>query len=83
MVANVSDREHLESYKKHKFYHIPAKRLSNVKLGVEYIAFYQSKKSFGDSAGIYYYGKIKEIKRYKRKECVEIPKEREQMKKNI
>lgn len=32
--------------------------------------------SFEDSAGIRYYGKIKEIKRYKRKECVEIPKGR-------
>lgn len=76
MVANVSDREHLEAYKKYKFYHVPAKRLSNVRLGVEYIAFYQSKNSFGDSAGIHYYGKIKEIKRYKRKECIAIPKGR-------
>lgn len=73
MVVNVSDMEHLEAYKKYKFYHIPAKRLNNVRLGVEYIAFYQSKNNFRNFAGIRYYGRIKEIKRYKRNECTEIP----------
>ncbi|MCT8977900.1 restriction endonuclease-like protein [Clostridium sp. CX1] len=72
MVANVSDREHLKVYIKDKFYHIPAKVLSNVRLGVEYIAFYQSKNYFGDNSGVYYYGKIKEIGRYKRKDCAEL-----------
>lgn len=43
MVVNVKDKNHLDSYLKNKFYHIPIKRLSNVRLGVEYLAFYQSK----------------------------------------
>lgn len=30
-----------EEFKKHKFYHILAKKLSNVRLSIEYIAFYQ------------------------------------------
>jgi uncharacterized protein len=37
------------------------------------LAFYQSKKSFGDYSEIYYYAKIKDYYKYKRKECKEIP----------
>ncbi|MDP4145789.1 MAG: restriction endonuclease-like protein [Bacillota bacterium] len=73
MVVNVKDKEHFKSYYENAFYHIPASRLKDVKLGVEYLAFYQSKNSFGSDAGIRYYGKIKEIYKYKRKECLEIP----------
>lgn len=73
MVAIVPDERHLEAYIEHKFYHIPVKTLANVRVGVEYIAFYQSDTGFKDAAGIKYYGKIKEIRRYKRGECTEIP----------
>lgn len=73
MVVNVKDSKHLKAYKENQFYHIPAKRLNNIRLGVEYLAFYQSIKSFGDEGGIRYYAKIKDIIRYKRKDCIEIP----------
>ncbi|MGH4121255.1 nuclease domain-containing protein [Clostridium sp.] len=73
MVVNVKDEDHLKAYVKNKFYHIPARRLSNVRLGVEYLAFYESKKSFSEGSGINFYGKIKEMKRYKRFMCSEIP----------
>lgn len=43
MVVNVKDKKHLKAYLGNNFYHIPMKRLSNVRLGVEYLAFYQSK----------------------------------------
>jgi hypothetical protein len=76
MVVNVKDEEHLIAYVKNKFYHIPASRLSNVRLGVAYLAFYESKKSFGEGSGINFYGKIKEVKRYKRCMCSEIPVKR-------
>lgn len=76
MVVNVKDKLHFKKYMEHRFYHIPAKRLSNVRLGVEYLAFYQSKKSFGDQGGIRYFAKIKDIVRYKRKDCTEIPARR-------
>lgn len=72
MVVNVKDSSHLEVYKDNLFFHIPAKRLLNVRLGIEYIAFYQSIKSFGDKSGIRYYAKIKEVLKYKRKDCIEI-----------
>lgn len=73
MVVNVKDKEHFKSYIEHLFYHIPMKRLKDVRLGIEYLAFYQSKNSFGEDAGIKYLGKIKTIFKYKRKECTEIP----------
>lgn len=72
MVVNVKDSKHFNVYKENQFYHIPANKLSNVRLGVEYLAFYQSKKSFGDEGGIRYFGKIKDVVRYKRKECSEM-----------
>lgn len=73
MVVNVKDKEHFKVYKEYLFYHIPEKHLKDVRLGVEYLAFYQSKKSFGDEAGIKYFGRIKTIDKYKRKECIELP----------
>jgi hypothetical protein len=80
MVVNVKDKNHLDSYLKNKFYHIPIKRLSNVRLGVEYLAFYQSKKTFGDDSGIKYYAKINNVYKYSREECVEIPTRRDNKK---
>ncbi|GCD12260.1 hypothetical protein [Clostridium tagluense] len=73
MLVNVKDEEHLKAYVKNKFYHIPASRLSNLRLGVAYLAFYESKKSFSEGSGINFYGKLKEVKRYKRYMCSEIP----------
>lgn len=73
MVVNVKNEYHMKVYMENKFYHIPAKRLSNVKLGIEYLAFYQSKKAFSDNGGIKYFAKIKDIVRYKRGECTELP----------
>jgi len=73
MVVNVKDKDHFKAYKDNFFYHIPEKRLKDVRLGVEYLAFYQSKASFNSEAGISYYGRIKEIYKYKRGECLEIP----------
>lgn len=73
MVVNIANNDHLQAYLSHSFFHIPARRLYNVRLGVEYIAFYQPRTSFKDNSGIYFYGKIKDIKRYKRKECLDLP----------
>ena len=72
MVVNVKDKEHFNIYKKYGFYHIPKKSLSNVKLGVEYIAFYQPQNTFKDDSGIYYYAKIKDGYLYERGNCTEL-----------
>jgi len=76
MVVNVKDKKHLGVYKEQQFYHIPEKRLSNVRLGIEYLAFYQSKRSFGNAGGIKYFAKINDIVKYKRGECKELPARR-------
>src|SRR5699024_11182921 len=69
-------KKHLGVYKEQQFYHIPEKRLSNVRLGIEYLAFYQSKRSFGNAGGIKYFAKINDIVKYKRGECKELPARR-------
>lgn len=74
MIANVKDEEHLNTYIQHKFFHIPIKTLANLRLGVEYIAFYKPDDKNIKNGGIRYYSKIKEIKKYKRYECVELYK---------
>ena len=74
MVVNVKDAQHFDAYREHRFFHIPQRRLSNLRLGIEYLAFYQSKKSFGDSdAGITYYARIKSCRTYQRGDCAELP----------
>ena len=72
MIVNVKDRIHFEKYKEYKFYHIPKTSLSKVKLGIEYLAFYQPKSKFNNDSGIYYFAKIKDIIEYKRGSCTEL-----------
>ena len=72
MVVNVKDKEHFSIYKKYGFYHIPKSSLSKVKLGIEYLAFYQPQNTFNEDSGIYYYAKIKESYLYKRGDCIEL-----------
>ena len=71
MIVNAKDQHHLNIYRKHRFYHIPKKTLSSVKIGVEYLAFYQSSK-FDEGSGIYYYAKIKDSYSYERGDCLEL-----------
>lgn len=71
MIVNAKDQHHLNVYKKHKFYHIPKKTLSSLKIGVEYLAFYQSEK-FDEGNGICYFAKIKDSYTYERGNCVEL-----------
>lgn len=72
MVVNTKDKSHFEVYKQNKFYHIPVRSLSNVRLGVEYLAFYQPKSKFDGDSGICYFARIKQYYRYKRSECTEL-----------
>ena len=72
MIVNVKDEKHLNVYREHRFYHIPKSSLSKVKLGVEYLAFYQPQNKFGKDSGICYYAKIKDSYTYKRGSCIEL-----------
>ena len=72
MIVNVKDEKHLNVYREHRFYHIPKSSLSKVKLGVEYLAFYQPQSKFGKDSGICYYAKIKDSYTYERGSCIEL-----------
>ena len=72
MIVNVKDEKHLNVYREHRFYHIPKSSLSKVKLGVEYLAFYQPQSEFKKDSGICYYAKIKDSYTYERGSCVEL-----------
>lgn len=72
MIVNVKDKNHFKQYKENLFYHIPIAALSKLRPEVEYLAFYQSKATFGEYGGIRYYGKIKSCREYLREECVEL-----------
>ena len=78
MIVNTKDKDHFDVYKENKFYHIPKKTLSNLNIGVEYLAFYQPKdkpnviNKFDNNYAISYYAKIKEFYEYKRKDCKEL-----------
>lgn len=63
---------YLSIYKENKIYCTPKESLSNIRMNIQYVAFEQSQKAFVEDSGIKYYGKINEIKRYKRSECKEI-----------
>lgn len=58
MVVAVSDPSVLNDYISNSYFKIHSSRLSKIKFGTEYIAFYESKKRFQE-AGIRYFGKIK------------------------
>lgn len=73
IVVNVKDKAHFNSYIENQFYHIPTERLADVRLGIEYIAFYQPETTFSEEAGIKYYAKIYRSYTYKRKDCHELP----------
>ncbi|HHV99244.1 MAG TPA: DUF2357 domain-containing protein [Clostridiaceae bacterium] len=72
MIANARDDEHLQTYIKHGFYHIPVETLAHIRPEIEYIALYLPK------AGINYYGRVKSYSTYLRKECKELPKNSEE-----
>jgi Uncharacterized conserved protein len=77
MVVNIKDDKHLQAYRDNKFFHIPTESLKNIQLGVEYVAFYEPKGK-SNIGGIMYYAKIKEVRKYKRSECKEIPKDNDE-----
>ena len=73
IVGVVPDKNDYDAYKNNRFYHIPSSQIKNqTVVGIKYLALYKPKASFSDVAGIYEYAKVKSIKLYKRKECIEL-----------
>lgn len=74
LVGALRNRGQLETCLKHKFYHVPAVRISEPDLPIHYVAIYQSINLFGKDAGIRYYGEVIRCSLVKRCEIQEIPK---------
>ncbi|MEW9701944.1 DUF2357 domain-containing protein [Paenibacillus sp. SI8] len=77
LVGSLRESSQLQTMLEHRFYHMPLKNLTDVKVltQLEYIAMCQSRKKFdrtGDT-GIHYYGKIKDWKVLRRGEITERP----------
>lgn len=79
LVGALKDKEQLKVNLANNFYHIPKKNVNLLENNIKCIALAQSKKTFGEDAGIVYYGKIKDIKLVKRQEIIEIPKNSEEL----
>ncbi|MBR6681713.1 MAG: hypothetical protein IKL40_01870 [Clostridia bacterium] len=62
-----------------KFYHIPTDQVPGYDLdSVKYVAIYQSRRFFGDEAGIRYYGEVASYEIVKRKSIKEIRSDSEE-----
>lgn len=75
LVGVLRNEAQLEIALENKFYHIPAKYISEYDLPIRYVAIYQSKNLFRNRAGIYYYGEVDCVKCVKRNTIREIPKD--------
>lgn len=58
LVGPLSNKNQLEFILSKKFYHVPAKYMSEDNLPVRYVALYQSNSIFKKEAGIRYYGTV-------------------------
>ena len=72
LIGQLRDRQQLEINLKYNFYYIPCENIDLIKNKIEYVAIYQSQKHFKEKSGVYYFGKIKEIYKKKRKDIDEI-----------
>lgn len=79
LVGTLRDKNQLNISLNHKFYHMPKTQINLSKHNVKYIALAQSKKNFGEEAGITWYGKVKSIEPVKRSDITEIPKNSEEI----
>lgn len=75
LVGTLRNRLQLETCTEHKFYHIPAARLSQNDFPVRYVAIYQSNHKFGADAGISVYGKVSRCSLVPRCKITEIPRD--------
>jgi len=75
LVGALKNRKQLDVCLKYKFYHVPVESLSLINITVNYVAIYQSKRLFGDFAGIKYWGRVVGCELVKRYEIKELPSE--------
>lgn len=67
LVGMVRDRKQFDICIDNNFYYIPADKVAEERLPLEYVAIHQTKEQFGEEAGIRYFGRVKAIKKVRRK----------------
>ncbi|GFZ30114.1 hypothetical protein CSC2_06400 [Clostridium zeae] len=77
LVGALRNKEQLKVNLESKFYHTSCSNVNLAEHNVKFIALAQSKRQFGDEAGIIYYGKVSEIKIMQRNAIKELPSESE------
>ena len=75
MVGTLRNTHQLDVCLEHKFYHIPAKYISEDNFPIKFIAIYQSKNLFGKEAGIRWWGEVESVSCVRRNTIKEIPKD--------
>lgn len=73
LIGDLRNKTQLDICLKHRFYHIPARRIKDADLPIHYIAIYQSNNLFGKESGIRYYGEVLKTQLVPRKDINEIP----------
>lgn len=79
LVGTLKNKEQLEINLENKFYHTKCTNVNLMEREVKYVAIAQSKKLFGEDAGVLYYGKVESIELIKRRYIKEIPSDSEEM----
>jgi len=75
LVGTLKSKEQFDICISNRMYYIPYEKIHKNILNIRYIALYQSKKEFGERAGITYFGKIEDLKVVQRREISEIPRD--------
>ncbi|MEN8075348.1 restriction endonuclease-like protein [Clostridioides difficile] len=79
LVGSLRNREQLEVNLRNSFYHTKCTNVNLMEREVKYVALAQSKKSFGEDAGILYFGKVNDIELIRRSEIKELPSDSDKM----
>lgn len=75
LIGVMSRAKQLDVCLEHRFYHIPARQLTDGDFPIRYVALYQSKNLFGKDAGIRWYGEVMRCAMVRRRAIKELPKE--------
>lgn len=73
LIGLLRGQQQLECNLAHRFYHMPVRLLSAAPEDVAVVALYQSRKRFGEEAGIRYYGRVQAVQRLRRGDIRELP----------
>lgn len=74
LIGAVRGEHQLEVSLRNGFYHIPADIPGTETLEITHVAICQSRRQFGEAAGVRWYGAVKSVKKVKRSEIAALPR---------